>query len=236
MKEILLVGEKREFSTKSHLNSLRKKQSIPGIVYGGDKENQNITVEKKEFLRVIHGESGLNTIIVLKINGSEDKVLVQELQRDVISREVIHVDFHRIDMTEKIVVKVPVHLNGNAVGHEMGGVVDHVLRELEVECLPVDIPAKFEVDVTKLNIGDAVLVKEIPMPSEVRLLTDIESIVVHVVTADKEEPKPEPAAEELSAEPEVIAKGKEKEGAEAVPAPKDAKKEEKPKSSDKEKK
>lgn len=233
MEEIKLSASKREVSTGSKIRILRQDQFVPGVVYGGDKANMNVTVSKKEILKAIHGESGLNAIISLQINGSNDSVLVHDLQRDIISREIIHVDFHRIKLSEKITVKVPVHLTGDAVGHEMGGVVDHMLRELEIECLPADIPPKFEVDITSLNIGEAIIVKTITVPRSVTLLSDPEAIVVHVVTADKEELKPEPTPEELTAEPEVIAKGKEK-GIEEAESPKGAQKEDK--QPDKEKK
>lgn len=234
MEEIVLNAIQRKIETKSALKQLRASKKIPGIVYGDNKENAAVSFFKKDFLNVIHGEAGLNVIISLQINESSDKVLVHELQRDVLTREIIHVDFHRIKLSEKIKVNVPVHLIGESIGHKEGGVVDQVAREIEVECMPLDIPPNFEVNIEKLNIGDAVLVKEITAPDKVVILTDPESIVVHVVFADKEEPKLEPLAEEAAAEPEVIAKGKEKEegaegAAEKTPAPKEQAKPEKEK-------
>ncbi|MBD3272683.1 MAG: 50S ribosomal protein L25 [Elusimicrobia bacterium] len=236
MGDITLVAEKRSIKTQAHLNDIRRSKMIPSVVYGGTKKNIPISVSAKDFHNAIHGDAGLNVIISLELDNQTDKVIVHEVQRDVITKEIIHVDFHRITMTKKIKVKVPVHLTGEAVGQEMGGVVDHTLREIEVECLPGDIPPHFDVDITNLNIGQAILVKEIPKDPKVVLLADPEQIVVHVVTADKEEPKPEPAAAETleaAAEPEVIAKGKEKEEADKGTEPAEKKKQPEP---DKEKK
>lgn len=213
MEEIVLQAEERPVSTGSYLTSLRKNKKVPGVVYGDNKENLHIAVQRKDLLSTIHGEAGLNTIISLKVNNSINRVLVHDIQRDTLSGEIIHVDFYRIKLTEKIKVKVPIHLIGKAQGLEMGGVVDHIIREIEVECLPSNIPSKFDVDITDLKIGDTRTVKELSVLKEVALIAEPESIVVHVVAADKEEPKPEVVLEEeaVAAEPEVIAKGKEKE-------------------------
>ncbi len=213
MEEIVLQAEERPVSTGSYLTSLRENKKVPGVVYGDNKENLHIAVQRKDLLSTIHGEAGLNTIISLKVNNSINRVLVHDIQRDILSGEIIHVDFYRIKLTEKIKVKVPIHLVGKAQGQEMGGVVDHIIREIEVECLPSNIPSKFDVDITDLKIGDTRTVKELPVLKEVALIAEPESIVVHVVAADKEEPKPEVVLEDgaAAAEPEVIAKGKEKE-------------------------
>lgn len=213
MEEIVLQAEERPVSTGSYLTSLRKNKKVPGVVYGDNKENLHIAVQRKDLLSTIHGEAGLNTIISLKVNNSINRVLVHDIQRDILSGEIIHVDFYRIKLTEKIKVKVPIHLVGKAQGQEMGGVVDHIIREIEVECLPTNIPSKFDVDITGLKIGDTCTVNELPVLKEVALIAEPESIVVHVVAADKEEPKPGVVLEEgvAAAEPEVIAKGKEKE-------------------------
>lgn len=213
MEEIVLQAEERPVSTGSYLTSLRKNKKVPGVVYGDNKENLHIAVQRKDLLSTIHGEAGLNTIISLKVNNSINRVLVHDIQRDALSGEIIHVDFYRIKLTEKIKVKVPIHLIGKAQGLEMGGVVDHIIREIEVECLPSNIPSKFDVDITDLKIGDTRTVKELSVLKEVALIAEPESIVVHVVAADKEEPKPEVVLEEgvAAAEPEVISKGKEKE-------------------------
>lgn len=213
MEEIVLQAEERPVSTGSYLTSLRKNKKVPGVVYGDNKENLHIAVQRKDLLSTIHGEAGLNTIISLKVNNSINRVLMHDIQRDALSGEIIHVDFYRIKLTEKIKVKVPIHLVGKAQGQETGGVVDHIIRDIEVECLPSNIPSKFDVDITDLKIGDTRTVKELPVLKEVALIAEPESIVVHVVAADKEEPKPEVVLEEgaAAAEPEVIAKGKEKE-------------------------
>lgn len=213
MEEIVLQAEERPVSTGSYLFSLRKNKKVPGVVYGDNKENLHIAVQRKDLLSTIHGEAGLNTIISLKVNNSINRVLVHDIQRDILSGEIIHVDFYRIKLTEKIKVKVPIHLVGKAQGQEMGGVVDHIIREIEVECLPSNIPSKFDVDITGLKIGDTRTVNELPVLKEIALIAEPESIVVHVVAADKEEPKPEVVLEDgaAAAEPEVIAKGKEKE-------------------------
>jgi large subunit ribosomal protein L25 len=222
MKEIVLIAEARDIAQHSKLTNMRAGKKVPAIVYGNDQENKAIIVSRKELIQAIQGEQGLNAIISLKTGTQVDKVLVHEIQRDVISREIIHVDFHRINMAKKIKVKVSVHLHGDAEGHKEGGVVQHILREIEVACLPTDIPSAITVDISALKIGDAIVVKDLAVPNNVSIVSAADAIVVHVVNADKEEVVvAAPVAAEASAEPEVIAKGKEKlEGKEGEPAAK----------------
>jgi large subunit ribosomal protein L25 len=169
-------------------------------------------LDVKAFNRAIHTHAGHNVIINLKDGGSENKVIVKEIQRYPLDDSIIHVDFQRISMTEKIEVMVPVQVSGIAVGvKENGGVLEHMLREIKVRCLPTDIPEAFIVDVTKFDIGEGVAVKQISVPANVEVMTDKEMMVIIIVSSTKEEVVEAPAAAAVTAEPEVISKGKKEE-------------------------
>ena len=235
MEKIVLNAEVRVEVGKTKVKKLRNLGFIPAVVYKGGKEAIHIKAKKEDIFHLLHTAAGENVLITLKIvsdKKSRDKTcLIKEVQRDPVKDDVIHIDLNEISLTEKIEVKVPVHPHGEAEGVVAdGGVLDHVLWELEVECLPTDIPQKITVEVAAMKIGDTVYVKDLVIPPGVKVLSDPELTVMSVVPPAKEEvPEAVPEGEELT-EPEVIAKGKkdeeeiEGEAPEGKPA-----KEEKPK-------
>lgn len=222
MPTVELAGKKRDTTTKSALRSLRVTGEVPAIVYGGKKSSVALSVQAKEFLQHLKAH-GLNVVMNLKLDKDTETVLVKEIQRDVITRQPIHVDFQRISLTEKIEVSVPVHVSGEAPGVKLsGGILEHILRELRVRCLPTNIPSAINVDVSGLQLNQGIKVKDISLPQGVELLTDSQHLVVNVVAPTILEEAPAAAAPAAAgaAEPEVIAKGKKpEEGAEAAAAP-----------------
>lgn len=217
MAKITVKAELRpKKSTRKSLSDTREAKKIPGVVYGGKNDNLHVVVVEKELLDALK-EGGSNAIIHLAHEKGEDTVILREFQRHVVTGRPLHVDFQRISLKEKIEVKVPIQLVGESVGVKThGGTLEHILREIEVRGLPGDIPQNIELDVTELDVGQGVLVKDLNIPAGLKVLADAESIVANVLHAMKEEePEPVEAAAE-GAEPEVIAKGKkeEEEGAE----------------------
>jgi large subunit ribosomal protein L25 len=216
MKEILLEAERRGKTGKEIAKKLRKEGLIPAVLYGPGDEPTPLQVESKSLVSILRTGKGENVIITLKIDGDKNvtkKVLIREIQHDPLLGNILHVDFQHILLTKKITVKIPVHLVGIPIGVQTdGGILQHVLRELEIECLPSDIPEKVELDVTALKIGDSIHVKDVKL-EKVEILSDPEGSIITVVppTVFKEEVVP--AAEEVK-EPEVITEKKAEEGEE----------------------
>ncbi|MBI1976785.1 MAG: 50S ribosomal protein L25 [Candidatus Omnitrophica bacterium] len=224
MKQVSLAVKVREKSGKSAAKKLRQQGWIPGIAYGRLKEPVSLEIPEKEFSKLLQGAAGANVIINLSIEAAAGKALnktalIKEIQQHPLSREVLHVDFREISLTEVIKVNVPIVAKGEAVGVKMdGGVLDHSLWELEVSCLPAQIPDKIEVDVSGLKIGGSIHVREVTPPAGVKILTDPE-VSVFSVKHPTEEVVPEAPAEGEVAEPEVIREKKAEEGAPAETAP-----------------
>lgn len=212
----------REETGKGAARSLRRDGKVPGIVYGHGEDSVAVAVDAGELMRLTHTVSIENTIVDLSIAGGDGgpyKVLVREIQRHPFKQEFLHVDFFRVAMDEKIHVDVPVTLTGVPTGvKDRGGVLEHMLRDLEVYCLPGSIPEKVEIDVSHLDIGDSIHVSEIELP-DVEILTDLERSIVAVLAPTVIE-EPEEEEEEELLEPELI--GREGEEGEEVPAPEEA--------------
>jgi len=239
MEKVILKAETRAGVGKKAAKDLRNKKLVPANVYKG-KVALNLQVSKEDLDEVLRTKAGENVIITLKISGDSIKdktVLIKEIQRHPVKDSILHVDFNEISLTEVLKVNVPLVSHGEPVGVKAdGGVLEHIMWELQVECLPTAIPEKFEVDVSGLKIGDAIYVKDIKAPEGVKVLTDPELIAMIVKPPRVEAPVVEEVAAEGAAEPELIRKKKEEaeeaEGAEAPKeaakeAPKEAKKEEK---------
>lgn len=237
MEKIVLKAETREGSGKAKAKDLRKKDIIPAVVYKGGKEALKLQVTSGDLNEILHTRAGENVIVTLKISGEskgKDKtVLIKEIQREPIRGLILHVDFNEISLTDTLKVNVPLASHGEPVGVKSdGGTLEHVMWELQVECLPTNIPEKIEVEVSDLKIGDAIYVKNITAPEGVKILTDPELIALIVKPPKVEAPKEEVAGE-TAAEPELIRKKKEveeeAEGEKKEEAPKaaEAKKEEK---------
>ncbi len=224
MEKAILAAEIREELGKSKVKELRKAEIIPGVVYKDGKESVNLKIKSRDLLKVLHTAAGENVLITLKVKGDKKKeraCLIKELQKDPVKENILHIDLNEISLTEEIKVKVPVHPHGESEGVVKDeGVLEHVLWEVEVECLPTDIPEKIEAEVTSLKIGDSIYVKDLKVSPAVKILNDPELTVFSVSPPAKEEVPEEVPAEE-GAEPEVIAKGKkEEEEAEEAEAPK----------------
>ncbi|HEX2343119.1 MAG TPA: 50S ribosomal protein L25 [Vicinamibacterales bacterium] len=215
--EATLDGLKRETFGKNEARRLRAQGRIPAVLYGGQKAGENaepIAVDPKVLMRILHSESGLNTLIALSLNGSSTRVLVKEYQVDPVTHKLLHVDFYRIAMDKVLTVTVPVVVKGEPKGvKQQGGVLDFVHREVEVECLPADIPDKIEIDVSELLLNEAIRVRDVAPSPKFKIVTEGEVMLVHVEMPKAEEPEPTAvdtaaAATAAPAEPEVIKKGK----------------------------
>jgi large subunit ribosomal protein L25 len=195
---------------------LRRAGSLPAVIYGGAKPSEAITVDPKALLHILRSPSGANTLISLEQSGGDTTpVLVKAYQLDPVNHHLLHVDFYRVAMDKTIRVTVPVHLTGEARGVKAdGGILDFVHREVEVECLPADIPGHIVVDVSDLGLHDGIRVRDLKADGRWTSVSDGDMLIVHVITLKAE---PEPAAADAAApaaapatpaEPEVIKKGK----------------------------
>ena len=216
MEKVILKADIRETSGKSSAKGLRKKDMIPAIVYKGGKDALRLQLAVRDLEGILHTKAGENVIVTLKIAGSDVKakdrtVLIKEIQREPIRNLILHVDFNEISLTEALKVNVPLAAHGEAAGVKAdGGTLEHVMWELQVECLPTSIPEKISVEVSTLKIGDAIYVKDIKAPEGVKILTDPELIAMIVKPPKVEAPKEEVAGE-ATTEPELIRKKKEAE-------------------------
>jgi large subunit ribosomal protein L25 len=220
--EATLDARSRDTFGKNHARRLRQAGLIPAVLYGGHAAGEPpvgrpIAVDPKALARILHSHSGVNTLIGLQVDGAAEpaRVLVKEYQLDPVSHTLLHADFYRIAMDKRLTVTVPIVLQGESRGvKQQGGLVDFVHREIEVECLPADIPEQITVDVTELMIGESLRVRDLP-PGPWTPLSEPDMMLVHIVAPRAEEvPTEEEAAAaatataETPAEPEVIKKGK----------------------------
>ena len=218
--EAVLQAEKRETRGKNEARRLRAAGRIPAVVYGAGKDKAvEIAVDPKVLLRILHSESGVNTLIGLQgIDLDGGKVLVKEYQLDPIDHRLLHADFYAVAMDKAITVTVPIVVRGEAKGvKQQGGIVDFVTRDLEIECLPGEIPEHIDVDVSELMLHQGVRVRDLQSTGKWTAVTEPDTMIVHVVALKAEEPAPTEAAAAApaaaSAEPEVIKKGKKEEEA-----------------------
>ena len=211
-----LTIQKRDTRGKNEARRLRASGQIPAVLYGAEKGKAlEIAVDPKALLRILHSESGVNTLIGLEGIGSGDtRVLVKEYQLDPISHKLLHVDFYQVAMDKTITVTVPIVLKGEAKGvKQQGGIVDFVNREIEIEVLPGDIPENISVDVTELMLNQGIRVRDLDTEqAKWKPVSELDTMIVHVVTLKVEEEAPAAdavaAAPGAPAEPEVIKKGK----------------------------
>lgn len=209
----LVEAKPREASDKNAARRLRTTGLIPGVLYGAGKDSRSIAIDPKAINKILHSESGHNTIFDVVLDGEQTKAMVVEWQSDPLKGSLLHVDLKRIAMDKKMRVQVPVQIIGEAPGVKtQGGILDVVMREVEVECLPGDIPSHIDVDVSNLMFGDPVRVADLPKSDKIKYLTDEDLTIVHVTSVKEEAaPSADAAATEAAAgpaEPEVIKKGK----------------------------
>jgi large subunit ribosomal protein L25 len=237
----LLEAHPRESGNKNDARRVRRDGKIPAVVYGAGKDSLAVSVDPRVVLRILHSASGHNTIFDLTLSGGErtqgekTKAMIVDWQYEPIKGKLLHIDLKRIAMDKALKVSVPIFLKGEAEGVKtQGGIMEQILREVEIECLPADIPTHIDADVGHLTFGMVLRVSDLPHSEKLKFLTDPNQPVAHV-TSVKEEvvATPEAAAAEAAAapaEPEVIKKGKqetEEEGEAAPEKPEKAEKKEK---------
>src|SRR5438034_10701239 len=216
--DVTLEATSRDSFGKNEARRTRRDGRVPAVLYGGDgKEAPPIAVEPRALLRILHSESGANTLISLKLAGGGDaRVLVKEYQLDPVTHQLLHADFYRVAMDRAIQVTIPGAVKGEPKGgKQQGGILEFIRREIEIECLPGDIPEHVEVDVSELMLHQCVRVRDLPGNPKWKTISDPEMMLVHVIMPKAEEV---PATAEAAiatpaapAEPEVIKKGKKEE-------------------------
>jgi len=222
-KDITITAETRDSRGKNEARRLRVRGLAPAVVYGANQSSVAVSVSPKEVRKILHSSTGHNTIFNLSVQGGENTpVMIVDWQSDPVKDTLLHVDLKRIDLTKKIHVKVPVHTTGEPKGVKLqGGLLEVITREVEVECLPADIPELFVVNVSELMIGQNLRAGEIALDGSVKLVSPADQVIAHCVAMRAEEvaaPAEAEAAAATPAEPEVIKKGKkEEEGAAAEP-------------------
>src|SRR6266566_10031623 len=219
MAEIVISATNRADRGKNAARRLRRRGLVPGIVYGGKGENLAVAVDPKALQRVLRSEAGRNAILKLSIadHGSTNAIL-KNLQVDPVKESFLHADFYRIAMDVAIRVTVPIQVRGEARGVKVdAGILELIMREVEVECLPGDIPDGIDIDVSDLGLNAALRVSDLPTNEKVKILEGADQVVVHVVSV-KEEVAATPAVAvavegeaAAPAEPEVLKKGKKEE-------------------------
>jgi large subunit ribosomal protein L25 len=215
MPEFVVPAESRTDTGKNANRRLRSRGLIPGVLYTSGKQSVAVQVSPGEIGTILKSAAGENTLFDLEIGGKRRKVILKEFQREPLRGKLLHADFYEVALDKRLEVKVHIELEGTPVGVKLqGGIVDFVTRELEVECLPADIPEKIVVDISHLELGKHLRVSDIKVPEKVKVLVEPDVVVVHVVMPRAEEVVAEVApaegavAEAAAAEPEVIKKGK----------------------------
>lgn len=209
--EATLEAVKRTTFGRNEAGRMRRAGQIPAVLYGkGSKEGVALAVDPKLLSRILHSKSGVNTLIKLQYEGAGDtRVLVKEYQLEPVGHRLLHADFYQVAMDKAIKVTVPVHLTGESKGVKVqGGVIDFVNREVEIECLPADIPEHIDVDITELMINQGIRVRDLAAATSIwKAITDGDLLLVHVIMPKVEEAKVATTAA-APAEPEVAKKGK----------------------------
>ena len=199
----VLEAQPREAGTKNHARRVRREGKIPAVVYGAGKDATPVTVDPRHVLRILRSDSGHNTIFDLAMNGDQTKAMIVDWQYEPIKGSLLHIDLKRIAMDKVLRVSVPIILQGIAAGVKNdGGILEQMLREVEIECLPADIPSHIDVDVTELVFGKVLRVEDLPHSEKIEFLTEANQPVAHV-TSVKEEvvATPEGAAADAAAGP-----------------------------------
>src|SRR6201992_532528 len=206
--EVVAAKAREGKFNKNAARRVRAAGMIPGVLYGAKEPAIAVELDPKQITRMLHSDSGHNTIFDLEIGTGKTKAMIVDWQYEPIKGKLMHIDLKRIAMDKAMRVKVPVLLEGIPVGVKtQGGILDQVLREVEIECLPSDIPSHIDLNVTSLNMGAAVRVADLPHAGKLKFITDANATVCHVV-AIKEEAAPAVEAVAGPAEPEVAKKGK----------------------------
>jgi large subunit ribosomal protein L25 len=232
MAQIIVQGAPRSSRGKNEARRLRVTGNVPATLYGGQREAVALAVNTKQVTAILKSDTGHNTLFQVEFGGKQQPAIVKDWQVDPLTGRLLHVDLLRVSMDVRMKVKVPVHTFGDPSGVKVqGGVFEVVTREVEVECLPNDIPTEFKADVSGLALNQSLRASDLAIDTaKIKLLTDLNAVLAHVVALRVEEEKPAEAAVPgaAPAEPEVIKKGKkEVEGEEGAEAPEKAEKPEK---------
>ena len=235
-----LLLKRRTASGSRATSRLRRQGFVPGVVYGKEIEAMPVTVPHRELVKVLHSRQGEHSLLRLRLEEGtpwEKPALVKDIQHDPVGGEVLHVDFQTIVLTERIKIKIPIVLLGEPVGVKQdGGVLEHFLREVEIACLPTDIPERIEFDASQLKIGETVHVRDLQAPANTELTSDPAGVIASVQKPKEE--KPEEAAASVT-EPEVLREKKEEAaeaGGDSKTEPADAKEKTREKTKEKESK
>ena len=230
MDQVIVETTPREDRGKNAARRMRQSGQIPAVLYGGKDDTLTLAVNAKQLTAILRSESGRNTIVKVKTPSGEQSAILKDWQVDPVQGSLLHVDLMRIAMDVRVRVRVPVHTVGDPQGVKLqGGIFEMVTREVEIECLPSEIPGEFRVDITELTIGKHLRAGDLPFdPEKIRLVTDPQRVIAHVVALRAEEEKPAEAVVtevEAATEPELIKKVKKEaeegeEGAEAEEKPK----------------
>jgi large subunit ribosomal protein L25 len=217
-KDITVTAEPRSTRGKNEALRLRFRGLTPAVVYGGGRDPIPVAISGKEVNAILRSTSGHNTIFDVDIQGDRAPVMLVDWQNEPIKGRLLHVDLKRIDLTKRMAVKVPVHTYGEPKGVKLqGGLHEIITREIEIECLPDEIPESFNMDVSDLMMGQSIRASDVPLPGSMKLLSPPDTVISHVVSIKAEAAPAEEAAvaTPTTAEPEVIKKGKKEEEAEA---------------------
>ena len=217
--EATLEVVKRDGRGKNAARRLRASGRIPGVVYGVRKDGRApegvaVAVSPKEVLRILHSDSGANTLISLRLDGGDTRVMLKEYQLDPVTHQLLHADFYQLAMDRAITVTVPIVLKGEPKGVKLqGGLLDFVTRDVQVQCLPSDIPEHIDVDVSELMLNGSIRLREVAQDPKWKAVTDLDTMIAHVVMPKAEESaaattEGAAAAPATAAEPEVAKKGK----------------------------
>jgi large subunit ribosomal protein L25 len=220
-----LEAQPRTPGTKNDARRVRREGKVPAVVYGAGKQAVPVSVDPRQVSRILHSRTGHNTVFDLALDGERTKAMIVDWQYEPIKGALLHIDLKRIAMDQKLKVNVPIVLTGEPAGvKQQGGILEQIWREVEVECLPGDIPNSVELNVSELVFGMVLRVSDLPVNPKVKFLTDPNQPVAHIIAVKEEAvPTADAVAGEAAAapaEPEVIKKGKqetEEEGAEAAP-------------------
>jgi large subunit ribosomal protein L25 len=215
MAEYELKAEKRDQAGKGAARKLRALGRVPAVLYGPQLDPLRLTVDSLQLWHALHTDAGTNVLISLAVDGDTYLTMPREVQRDIVKGTLLHVDFLRIRRDVAIEVEVPIHLTGESVGVSEGGVIEHHLWELRIECLPANVPESVQADVTNLNVGDSLHVSDLQVPQHLTVLTPEEETIVSVVPPPVLEVPEEEVPEEELPEGEVPEGEEAPEGAEA---------------------
>lgn len=202
---------KREQRGSRAMRKLRRSGQVPAVIYGRGGDNIALAIARHQFAEALHSRAN---VFELQLDDKVETALIHDIQHDALGDEILHVDFLRVSLTERVEVSVRIELHGEAKGTSAGGVLNFVLHEVTVECLPTDIPEKIRVEIGGLDINQQVLIKDLVLPEHVRVIGDPEAVVVAVQPPVAERVEPVAEVAEATAEPEVIGRKPKEEGGE----------------------